>query len=657
MIQRLFLALALLLPAPAALAQAGTAALHHAIEVSLDPESGRLDVVDRITVAGRDRLAFRLAPWLTIEQASRDGEPTELEAAGDLYQLSLSGQDAVELRYGGTVPPLPSEQARGGFYSAVGGPEGVFLPAGTGWLPETDDTWLTFSLSVTVPAPYRAVSTGRLERETLGDTANQASFVADYWSEPPSLFAGPYGVRERQENGVRLRTYFHAELAELSEGYLEDSARFIARFSSEIGPYPFQDFHIISAPLPVGLGFPNLTYIGRRVLPLPFIRGRSLAHEVLHNWWGNGVAIDYVGGNWAEGLTTYMADYALSADRSEEAAREMRLGWLRDYAALPAERDAAVTTFTSKRHDASQVIGYNKVAFIFHMLKQEVGEPVFTEALRIFWQREQFRVAGWAEIQKAFEDASGADLSAFFEQWLTRSGAPQLSLGEVETENGARSVSLTLRQAEPAYRLSVPVTIETSEGLERRIVASAESETTATLSLDAPVTALHVDPDHNLFRRLLPGEAPPILRDVTLADDAVTIIVAGPDFEPARALAGRLLDTSVTLADAAEAEAPLLLIGLTDKVEAFLAEAGLPAVPPSLAGRGSARVWTARREGGQPLLAVAADDAEALQALLRPLPHYGRKSYLVFEGRRAVENGVWPATESPLRRRLGSGTD
>ncbi len=38
----------------------------------------------------------------------------------------------------------------------------------------------------------------------------------------------------------------------------------------------------------------------------------------------------------SEGLTTFMADYAYKAEQSAVAAREMRLGWLRDFAALPA---------------------------------------------------------------------------------------------------------------------------------------------------------------------------------------------------------------------------------------------------------------------------------------------------------------------------------
>jgi len=40
---------------------------------------------------------------------------------------------------------------------------------------------------------------------------------------------------------------------------------------------------------------------------------------------------------------------------------------------------------------------------------------------------------------------------------------------------------------------------------------------------------------------------------------------------------------------------------------------------------------------------VSVRDAPSLAALLRPLPHYGRESWLVFEGARAIERGVWPA--------------
>jgi len=141
------------------------------------------------------------------------------------------------------------------------------------------------------------VATGRLGDEEVGVTTYSATFAADYPAALPALFVGPYVVRERQHDNIRIRTYFHRDLTGLAEIYLSDSARYLTRYQTGIGPYPHADFHVISAPVPVGLECSNLAYIGRRILPLPFIRAQSLAHEVLHNWWGNGVTLDYRNGN------------------------------------------------------------------------------------------------------------------------------------------------------------------------------------------------------------------------------------------------------------------------------------------------------------------------------------------------------------------------
>ena len=51
---------------------------------------------------------------------------------------------------------------------------------------------------------------------------------------------------------------------------------------------------------------------------------------------------------------------------------------------------------------------------------------------------------------------------------------------------------------------------------------------------------------------------------------------------------------------------------------------------------------------GKTLLVVSARDTPSLQALQRPLPHYGRQSWLVFDGAKAIDRGVWPA-ETPAR--------
>jgi aminopeptidase N len=659
-----FVAASLVLPASIAGLKATEppAPINHAVDVRLDPESRKITVSDVITVTDKLEIQFRLAPWLTVKRLLLDGRALPVPASANMWRTNLpdKGRHQINLLFQGTVPALKPGRHGGLGQSAAFSPDGGYLFESAGWVPLTGDERVSYRLRVEVPASHRAVATGRLSDEKIGKTTYSARFSAENSLDLPALFVGPYVVQERQSDGLRLRTYFHRDVAGLSEIYLNDSARYLKRYQALVGPYAYRDFHVISAPVPVGLGFPNLTYIGRRILPLPFIRARSLAHEVLHNWWGNGVTIDYRTGNWAEGLTTYMADYALAAEKDPEQGREIRLGWLRDYAALPVDRDVPVTRFTSKHSAAAQVIGYNKVAFIFHMLRNELGEAAFTASLRRFWEQQRNTKAGWKDLRRAFETASGQDLGWFFNQWLGRPGAPRLRLsgvGRSPQKNGdGYRVHFTISQDQPSFRLTVPVLVETKTGIRRERVALTRGETKLSLTLASQPTALHIDPTQDVFRRLLPGEAPPILRDVTLALKTTTIVAAADPAinRLARQLAGRLLDTRVQLKDmAAELKAtPLLIIGTTQEVKAVLARHGLAGIPVKLAGRGTARVWTAYWRGDLPLLAVAADNIQALGALLRPLPHYSSRSYLVFDGRRAIEKGVWSATRSPLSHRF-----
>ena len=103
-------------------------------------------------------------------------------------------------------------------------------------------------------------------------------------------------------------------------------------------------------------------------------------------------------------------------------------------------------------------------------------------------------------------------------------------------------------------------------------------------------------------------------------------------------------------------ENPKLIIGTTPEVSRYLQENGLPTTPKSLLGLGSARVWTTRHlsQKGKlfPLLIIEANDTRALKYLLKPLPHYGRNSYLIFNSATVIDSGTWPAKHNPLSATL-----
>ena len=630
---------------------------HHDIIVKFDPRTRQIDVTDVITFGLRNEISFRLANWVRVVHAKAGTEKVFPRRDQGAWRISVSDRsfEKLTLTLTGKVPPLPTSSESIERRGAVAGLEGSYLPGFVAWLADTGDEWVKFRLRVEVPMSQRAIATGRLTDEAHDGSSYRATFVADHRSELPSLFVGPYTVKESRVGKVRLRTYFHEEVASFDDHYLVTANQYIEEFSTQIGEYPFDGFYIISSPLPVGLGFPYLTYVGRVIVPLSFMRGRSLAHEVLHNWWGNGVAIDYARGNWAEGLTTYMADYSLAAADGQRAAREMRLGWLRDYAALPMSRDLPLIDFTSKKHESSQVIGYNKAAFIFHMLRKELDDALFADGLRLFWNRHKFKLAGWPEIQDAFEGVSGRNLDWFFKQWLHRTGAPKIELVKATIKNSG-TVLVTLRQSKPSYRVTVPVDLNTTAGHFQHLVRLDVLEDTFELSGTVKPLGVSVDPAFDVFRRLLLGENPTILRDVTLAKKVTSMVLSVDNGfqEAAKRLTHRILNESKIMPgvlEQAPTDGPVLVIGKAEAISSFMHQIGSLRIPEQVK-LGTAAAWVTRSAGGHPILFIRAADVEALEGLIRPLPHYGRQSYVVFDGRQAIRKGIWPTESNPLRIRF-----
>jgi hypothetical protein len=651
---------ALLLAAAASVALASPPAgrAYHDIEVRLDPDTRRLSAVDRIRLEGTGATLFGLDPAFTLESVAVDG--VERAVADDRGQWRLTLDDrpvhTLTVRYRGTLAAMADTGPTGSPVRPVASPDGSFLPSRTGWYPRLDAAVSGYRITIDVPEDQRALAPGRLLAERVAGGRYRATFAFDHAAEGIVLVAGPYRVGERFHGNVRIRTYFHPSLAELEDNYLSKAAEYLELYEGWIGTYPYEAFHVVSSPLPVGFGFPYFTYVGARVLRLPFIPFTSLPHEVLHSWWGNGVEVDYQRGNWAEGLTTFMADYALAARQGAAKAKEMRARWLRDYAALPASRDRPLTAFVARTHGAAQVVGYHKAAMLFHMLREDLGRAAFDAGVRRFWLAHRFRVAGWEDLQDAFERASGRDLDGFFAQWLERTGAPSLKLDGVTIEpaNGGFAIAVSLHQDAPAYDLSVPIVVSTAAGQARHSVRLDTSAGRFVIdSRDRPL-AVAVDPHFDLFRRLARAEMAPILREVMLAPE-VALVVATADAaarEAAHALAERLVEGRLVPLDAVPRRPlglPLVIIGTSAEIAPALAEAELRPVAERIRGRGTARAWAARGKGDRPVVVVAADGAAALRRVIRPLPHYGAKSFIVFEAARAVEHGLWPIEESPLR--------
>ncbi len=676
---------------PIAAAQPRPAA--HTIEVQLDPAAHAMRATDAIDLdgAGGGELVLALHPALVVDAVEAAGKavPWRLDPAsapGHTATLRVTvpaGTGRVDVRWHGTVHQDASatrfsrEAAELGI-SATIDPAGTFLAPWAAWYPQSDGL-ARFRMAIVTPAGHEAVAEG----ERVGRTVQDATLRTEFLSEGPldgvHCIAGPYEVVERRAGDVLLLAYVYAADRELAAPYLDDVARYLDLYRELLGPYPFRKLAVVEAFFPAGYGMPSFTYLGQQVMRLPFIRATSLGHEVCHNWWGNGVLVDAAEGNWCEGLTTYHADYLYDLRRSEAAGREHRARVLADYAAYVREgREVPLSEFRARHDSATRAVGYGKCLMVFEMLALRLGRERLDGALREVVRARMGKLTGWRHLRQAVETAFGEDLGWFFEQWVTRPGAPALELSgvafEPTVEPGASRLSFALA-ADAPWRLQLPIEVRWRSGrvLRRTVEGTFGPEARRfawLLDGDERPESIAVDPEHRTMRRMTVGETPATLRLLLGAEGASIVLPSRAAPEAAAAyrrladgLAGRLAGSHIVEAGAELPAGPALVLGTPEEnphAAGLVAAAGAHAAldPESWrledgrAGDGAVLVLAVRRAGGAIAVLVAARSPAALDATGPKLPHYGRDGALLFDGGKLVARGVLDAPESPLVVRL-----
>jgi hypothetical protein len=682
---------------------ADAAQVHHDLNVRLDLARQQLTGEDTITIenAAPGPLTLRLAPQARIDAVTLNAQPIEYRFRGGMIHLLIppatsSNENRIAIRYQSRfdypapVRPTNTDNPGHGVTGTIS-PAGVLLLSGAGWLPAPLETPATYSITVNAPKGIVAVTAG----SSLGVT-HRSDRTISYWRiarntiDGPSLSAGAYEVRQKQVGTVTVATYLTAANADLAERYLEASARYIGHFARLFGPYPFAKFAVVENFFPTGYGFPSYTLMGGRVLRLPFIVQTSLSHEIAHCWWGNGVLVDYSEGNWCEGLTAYVADYYNKEQQGAEAAKAHRQRWLRNYANLVnPQNDFPLVQFKSRTDRATQTIGYDKAAMVFHMLRQLVGDERFWSTLRDLYQQFIFREMSWQDIQRAFAQARDDSLAWFFRQWVFEKGAPQLRLEQVTRTRSPQGwvVSGRVVQTAPVFELNTVIQVQTTDGqthplspsinhksqilpacgmvgTNHKLTISAD-QTPFKITVDHAPTAVQLDPDMHLFRRLDPIEVPNTVNTLKGAKDRLVVFTQGVTPELRRQ--GSLLVASLgvkgatfvdetSLDQLSIQDRPLLFIGRPRDLGLLTLLPDLVAIKNDhfqLAGtvfqNPADAFFMVAGEPGHPQALFWPLSAEAASEAWRKITHYGNYSYLAFRGGRNLQKGIWPVVASPVR--------
>lgn len=670
--------------------------IRHDLQVVLQPHQHQVQVTDTITLpAAADRpwrfvLHAGLRPTTPTPGVRLERQPAVSESAAarvplEAYTVDLPpGSRTFVVSYAGTIRhPLPTqEQAYARGFRATPGtiePAGAYLGAATYWYPHASDALLTFVLDVRLPEAWDAVSQGERTHHSRQDGWTQVRWEARTPQEQMYLIGGEFVEYSRSTEAVHAMAFLRTPDAPLAQKYLDATVQYVTMYADLIGPYPYSKFALVENAWDSGYGMPSFTLLGPRVIRFPFILHSSYPHEILHNWWGNGVFVRQQAGNWSEGLTAYLADHLIQEQRGTAAAyRRTALQKYTDYVAT--HRDFPLTAFRARHNAVTEAVGYGKAMMLFHMLRRQLGDEAFVRGLRTFYREHRFRPAGYDELRQALTKTSGADLETALAQWVTRSGAPELRITQatVRSEDSEYLLSAVVEQVQAGapYVLHVPfaVTLEGQAQAFQTTVPMTAKRQEVTWRFARRPLRLDVDPEFDLFRRLHRQEIPPALTQMFGAERALMLLpsAASADLRQAcqqlarqwqQTLSGQLEvlweHEITTLPD----DRAVWLCGWDNRwrAQAFAdvadydltVEADRVQIADTSLHRGAHAVVLTARHPLNPHYTVgwiATDNPAAFPGLVRKLPHYGKYSYLGFSGDEPVNvlKGQWPVVRSPL---------
>ncbi len=500
----------------------------YALTIEL-PDSGaviRANAVVTVTKTGNDdQLDLDLLD-LKVDKVSVDGRavrftqtPTELEVPLP-RKAGRAPTYAVSIDYGGEVTDgLIARSDSAGRWTYFGD---NWPNRARHWIPSIDhpSDKATVTWHVMAPIGRTVVANGKLmSTQSVLDTYGRERMEWT-WREsrriPVYLMvigAGPLaefdlgdtdcGLAELQRC-VPQYVYTAPEQRDFLPGPFARAGEIVQFYSGIVGPFPYEKLaHVQSATRFGGMENASAIFYADGAIRRHTMTDDLIAHESAHQWFGDAVTERDWPHLWlSEGFATYFAalwDRAAHGDSAFKARMaDIRRQVIDDSVVVP-NRPVIDTTETNLlallNHNS-----YEKGAFVLHMLRQQVGERAFFDAIRQYYARHKNATATTDDLRAEMEAASKQSLGWFFDQWLRRPGYPEIT-ATWSYDSSARAVVVGVTQSNRFGTFQLPLTIAVvdSAGVQHRVTTRLSPEySSPQVRIPVPTAPVQVLLDPNI---------------------------------------------------------------------------------------------------------------------------------------------------------------
>ncbi len=524
----------------------------YALDLSFTPSSSHLSAKARIEVVPKvnllDSLKFRFNPDLEILKIT-DDEGRELFHTVDkirkilyVYFLSPAAAGAptsIEVYYRGRMLPATpttdviSQSGLNDKLRVRPRYETSFYTQSGFWYPgPAEEDYFTARLTLIVPPEFKCVANGEMvaegRREDMDDVAaleQAGNAVYTFVSRSPvkymSFIVGKFDHGKERPGPVPVSTYVSSEIMDSQPGLVDQAADILDFYAGVFGPYPYEKLGIVLRLWPVFGGHSPASFIVLNEVPwlgegfpvpvdtpvdLSNWSEYFLAHEIAHQWWGQGVSFQSYKDQWlSEGLAQFAAASYLRRKYGPGAYAAI----LKKFSRWTEKKSFRGPVAMGSRlsyfdYSAYQAIVYNKAALAMFMLQDLLGRDAFEAGIRTFFETYKFRAARTSEFITAMEAASGRDLKAFFRGWLYSWELPDVRTTWAETPV-AEGVRIDFRVTQVKGLFVFPLWVEWSRKGEsgRTLIVVDQTTATASLTLPGKPDRIKVNPDRAVPGRFL----------------------------------------------------------------------------------------------------------------------------------------------------------
>ncbi len=172
-----------------------------------------------------------------------------------------------------------------------------------------------------------------------------------------------------------------------------------------------------------------------------------MAHELAHHWWGNYVTVNYAPDMWIkEGNAEYGEHLVRGFIDPEGFPEVVRANHY--YVMTTAHKDdgAYLALSPLSQENTYGTHTYYKGAAMMHNLHAYLGDSLYRAANRTVLQGNAYSYLNAETFKKAFSDASGIDLTDFFDDWIYGKGWSDFSVEYFSYDAQNDSVDVVVKQ-------------------------------------------------------------------------------------------------------------------------------------------------------------------------------------------------------------------